>query len=126
MFFRGYEHKGRYQHFGGICCLILQERLAGFKGKREGRTLRGLHKTEMESTYFIETFASVKSRKFSLYFLATIRNKIREKLVPTFIVTDSIVHILNATLLPPFNCKSGPADEIPNNQYAVVITWLMN
>jgi hypothetical protein len=40
----------------------------GLKGKRPGLSPRGLHKTETEFTDFIEIFASLKSRKLSVYF----------------------------------------------------------
>jgi hypothetical protein len=41
---------------------------ARFKGERSGNSPRGFHKTEIESTDFIETIASLKLRKVSLHF----------------------------------------------------------
>jgi hypothetical protein len=41
---------------------------AGFKGEQLGLSPWGLHKTEIESTNFTETFASLKPRKVRLYF----------------------------------------------------------
>lgn len=46
---------------------IFRTERTGIFGERPGRSPRGLHKTEMESIDSIETFASVKSRKISLY-----------------------------------------------------------
>jgi hypothetical protein len=44
---------------------ISQDRI---QGERTGAVAPGLHKTGMQSTDFIETFASLKSRKVSLHF----------------------------------------------------------
>jgi hypothetical protein len=39
-----------------------------FKGEQLGRLAQGFHKTQIESTHFIEAFASLKSRKVGFYF----------------------------------------------------------
>jgi hypothetical protein len=41
---------------------------AGFRGERPELSPRGLYKTVIESTYFIETFPSQKSREVSFLF----------------------------------------------------------
>jgi hypothetical protein len=46
-------------------CVI---RRVGFKSERLGRSRRGLHRTEIESIDFSETFAYLKSRIFGVYF----------------------------------------------------------
>jgi hypothetical protein len=40
---------------------------AVFKGKWQGQSPRGPHVTEIDSTDFIDTFASLKSRSVNLY-----------------------------------------------------------
>jgi hypothetical protein len=55
---------------------------------RGGRP-RGLHKTEIETTEFIETLASLEITKSSYVVLVILRNKNRQRTVITkFVITD--------------------------------------
>jgi hypothetical protein len=87
-----------------------QRDMTGFKGERPGCSLRGLNKTEIESTDSIETFASLQSRKVSLHFIYYRKWEKKQK----------NCHNLNLLLLlglfayrfplGPHNTKCGPAN----------------
>jgi hypothetical protein len=50
---------------------------SNLRGSDRGGRSRGLHKTEIESTDYVETFMSLKS--ITLFFLVIVRNKKRQK-----------------------------------------------
>jgi hypothetical protein len=86
------------------CILQYQISIGEFKGEWLGRSYRGLHRTEIESTGFIETFARLKLQRLYFCLLQEIRKN--QLWRPDFLLLIWVPIIW--FLWGPHNCKSGP------------------